>query len=121
MTRPGTVAPGPDALRARRLGAEPRRRGERLLPAARGGCLAVLRRAVLEEIRVLDRVQDLVQPGQRVALDMVELAEPELREAPVGDETDIALDLGRGQALHRAELEREVDEGVLVLDDGRAD
>ena len=95
--------------------------GERFLPGADGRRLAVFGGAVFEEIGVLDGIQHLVQPGQRIPRDVIKRVEAELGQAAVGDEADVLLHLARHQALHRAELEGEIDEGVLVVHDGGAD
>src|SRR3712207_9045766 len=44
-----------------------------------------------------------------------------LFRSPVGDEADVPLGLLAIEALHAAQLEGEVDEGVLVVHDGGAD
>src|SRR5690348_2884402 len=63
---------------------------ERLFPRPPRRGLRVLRRAVLEEIRVLDGVQHLVHPGQRVLRVLaVDGLEAELGQAAVGDEADV--------------------------------
>ena len=66
---------------------------------------------------MLHRVEDGVEPGERVFLDMVDFIETELHEAAVGDITDIGLDLLRAQALDMTGAEGEVDKGVLMGDD----
>ena len=48
--------------------------------------------AILEEIRVFDRVQHLVEPWQRVALHAVQRVQPKLHQAAVGDVADVFLD-----------------------------
>ena len=70
---------------------------------------------------MLHRVQHLVEPGQRVLLDVEIRLEAQLLEPAVGDEADVALGLPGIEALDAAQFEGEVDEGVLVLDDGDAD
>ena len=66
---------------------------------------------------MFDGVEDGVEPGERVFLDMVDFIEAELHQAAVGDIADIALDLVRRQPLDIAGAEGEVDKGVLMDDD----
>ena len=65
---------------------------------------------------MLDAVQHLVHPGQRVLRHGEDRLQAELFQPPVGDEADIGLDLLRLEARDAAHLEGEVDEGVLVPD-----
>src|SRR6185369_3826217 len=53
-------------------------RAFRAVPIAAGRGLRVLGRARLEEVRVLDAVQDLREPRQRVLADLEERRQPEL-------------------------------------------
>ena len=79
---------------------------KRLLPRPPGRRLRVLRGPILEEVRVLDGVQHLVHPGQRVlGVAAVDRLKGELGEAAVGDVADVALDVSRGHAFDAAELE----------------
>src|SRR5438128_5170900 len=91
---------------------EDRALAERLVPAAARRRLGIFGRAVLEEIGVLDGVQHLVHPRQRIArVAAVDRLQAELLEAAVGNVADVAFDVGRRHALDAAELEGEVDEG----------
>src|SRR5436190_15224045 len=87
------------------------------VPIAAGRGLRVLGRARLEEVRVLDAVQNLREPRQRMLADLEELRQAELLQAPVRDVADVGLDLLGVQPRDRPELEREVDEAVLEPDD----
>src|SRR6185437_10453152 len=86
------------------------------VPLAPRGGLRILRRPRLEEVRVLHAAQHGLQPGQRVFLRAVDLRQLKLPQAPVGDEADVGLDVGRGHALDLAGLEGQVDELVLQAD-----
>jgi len=57
---------------------------EGFLPRSGGGGLAVLGGAVLEEVRVLHRVQHVVQPRKRVAGDVEDFVQAEFDQPPVG-------------------------------------
>ena len=98
-----------------------RRVVECIFPAPSGGGTAVFRGTILEKIGVLDRVQHLVQPGQRIAF-----------AAGIAAASRVASAGGRRYSGCTASprlrvrpstapwLEREIDEGVLVVDDGGA-
>src|SRR6185312_8946859 len=93
---------------------------EGFLPGSGRRGLAVLGGAVLEEVRVLHRVQHLIEPGQRILLDVEQRVKAELHEPAVGNVADVGLDLARRQALHRSLLECQVDKRVLMIHDGGA-
>jgi hypothetical protein len=69
---------------------------------------------------VLDGVQHLVQPGSGLLGRRGTIVQAELHQPAVGDVADVFLDLARGQSLDRPLLEGEIDERVLVFDDGGA-
>jgi hypothetical protein len=101
-------------VRRRRVAAES------LLPRTGRGCLAVLGGTIFEKIRVLDRVQHLVEPGQRVLGHVKQLAQSQFDQAPVGDKANVLPDFARREAFDRALLKGKVDEGVLMRYDRRA-
>ena len=80
----------------------------------------IFRRAVFEEIGVLDPVQHFLKPGQVVTVDVIHRLQSQLVQPPVGNKADILFDLIAGKPFNRAQFEGEVDEGVLMPDDGVA-
>ena len=69
---------------------------------------------------MLHPVQHGIQPRQRILLDTIDWLKAKLTESPVGDVAQILFDLVGLQPFDTAHFEGEIDEGVLVLDNGLA-
>src|SRR3546814_10313646 len=80
------------------------------VPVAPRRGLAVFGRAGFKEVGVLDAVEERGEPGEGVFVDHVYRLEPQLAQAPVGDVTDVALDLLGRHAGDGPMFEGEVDE-----------
>jgi hypothetical protein len=93
-----------------------------VIPVPAQRAFGILRGPLLEEVGVFDTVQDFRQPGEGVlGVVWVKVTEAELPHPHVGDVPDVGFDLVGRQTVYVAKLERKIDEGVFVTDNGLAD
>src|SRR6185437_1773799 len=94
------------------------------IPRTPAGTFRIFRCSLFEEVCVLDPIEDLDQPRERMRPDLVvaalrcfEIAESrrqmQLREAPIGDVTDVSVNIGRTHAFNRTEAESKVDKTLF--------
>ena len=90
------------------------------IPRAPTSAFRIFRCSLFEEVCVLDPIEDLNQPRKRVRSDLVvaalrclEIAESrrqmQLGESPIGDVTDVSVNVGRTHAFNSTEAESKVD------------
>ena len=83
------------------------------MPVAACRALGIFCRALFEEVRVLNTVQDFSQPRDRVLGDAENRLQLQLSQTPIGDVANVLLDVVRGHALNRAHFEGKLNELVF--------